>query len=207
MHFLAWRRDLSTRKTAKTDNWFARAVAYLDAVEISPGRYAYRDGATRRYYVVTGTQLERLGRYIEAEIDQRATPWIKIPGGRGYSEWGADTVVFDMPEWWTPAVGLEMLSTQPWRSGRVHKLEKAEILMRWVKQHRDEPTTLLVECLKLPHDFRHCVLIDTVRSGDEKSARDAACDLAHEIPDTLFFDFGQAPRTAAPGGSRKKKAR
>jgi len=193
---------------AKTDSWFARAVAYLDAVEISPGRYAYRDGATHRYYVVTGTQLERLGRYMEAEISQRATPWIKIPGGRGYSEWGADTIVFDMPAWWTPAVGLEVLATQPWRSGRALKHEKAEMLTRWVQQHRNEPTTLLVECLKLPHDYRHCVMIDAIRSGDEVSAREAAGDLAHEIPDTLFSDFGQTPRNPGPEvGSRKKQAR
>jgi hypothetical protein len=172
-------------------------VAYLDAVEISPGRYAYRDGATRRYYVVTGSQLERLGRYIEAQISQRASSR-KVPCAGGYSEWSTDTVAFDMPAWWTPAVGLEVLAAHPWRSDHIAKREKAESLMRWVNEHRYEPTTVLVERLKLPRDFHHCVMIDTIRYDGEESARDTALTLAHEIPDTFSFE--------RDSNSAKKKA-
>jgi hypothetical protein len=172
-------------RNLKTESWFARAVAFLDAVEISPGRYAYRDGTTCRYFVVTGGQLERLGRYIEAEIYQRARP-AKVEGGRGYSDWGADTAVFVMPAWWTPDIGLEALAVHPWSDEQRPEHEKVHNLIRWVRAHPHEATTLLVERLELPRDFHHCVLIDTVRYGAEESAREAAFTLAPEIPTALL---------------------
>jgi hypothetical protein len=184
---LAWREQQLNSRATKTHSWFTRAVAYLDAVEISPGRYAYRDGATRRYYVVTGSQLERLGRYIEAQIKQRATSG-KLPFAGGFAQWGADTIPFDMPAWWTPAVGLDAFAAYPWRGDQIAKREKAENLMRWVNERWDEPTTVLVARLKLPRDYHHCVLVDSIRYDGRESARKAALTLAQEVADTFAFD-------------------
>jgi hypothetical protein len=176
----------------KTHSWLARAVAFLNAVEISPGRYVYRD--THRYYVATGSQLARLGRYLEAQIHQRANPAIAVPGGGGYSEWGEDTATFDMPSWWTPAVGLEALATHPPRNDQTAERKKVSNLIRWVKERNAfEPTTSLVARLKLPHDFEHCELIDTIRYGTAKSARDAARTLASEIGDRSVWDKPNEP--------------
>jgi hypothetical protein len=177
----------------KTHGWLARAIAFLNAVEISPGRYVYRD--THRYYVATGSQLARLGRYLEAQIRQRANPAIAVPGGRGYSEWGVDTATFDMPAWWTPAVGLEALATPPQRNVQTGEHEKAANLIRWVKERNAfEPTTALVARLKLPRDFDHCALIDTIRYDGATSARDAALILASEIVDTSVLDGADEPQ-------------
>jgi hypothetical protein len=181
-------------------------MEYLDAVEITPGRYAYRDGTTRRYYVVTGSQLERLGRYIEAQISQRASPSIAVPYGGGYSEWGADTVAFDMPAWWTPAIGLEVLAAQSQKRGQMAKREKAERLIRWVnKHHPNEPTTVLVARLKLSRDFDHCLMIDTIRYDSEESARNAALTLADEIVDTSVFDVGNETHVLYADFDARKK--
>jgi hypothetical protein len=184
-------------KSPKEESPFARAVAFLDAFEVSPGRYAYRDGASRRYFVVTGGQLERLGRYLEAEIYQRARPWSKVPGGRGYSEWGADTVAFVMPDWWTPENGLDALRRQTARNDRVFEQEKVDSLIRWVRAHPHHATTELVERLKLPHDFHHCVLVDTIRYERDESAREAASALAPKVPDRFAFDDGPKSRPVA----------
>lgn len=83
--------------TASTDS-LSRAIAYLGAVELAPGLYAYRDDATQRHYIVTEDALARLPRYLDAEIDQRATPMIDIPYAGGYSEWCADTAAIEMPD-------------------------------------------------------------------------------------------------------------
>jgi hypothetical protein len=177
----------------KTHGWLARAVAFLNAVEISPGRYVYRD--THRYYVATGSQLARLGRYLEAQIRQRANPAIAVPGGGGYSEWGADTATFDMPAWWTPGVGLEALATPPPRNDRTAEHDKVANLIRWLKaRNAFEPTTALVERLKLPRDFDHCALIDTIRFDSADSARDAALILVSEIVDTSELGGANEPR-------------
>lgn len=177
----------------KTHDWLARAVAFLNAVEISPGRYVYRD--THRYYVATGSQLARLGRYLEAQIRQRANPAIAVPGGGGYSEWGADTATFDMPAWWTPAVGLEALATYSPRDDQTAERKKATNLIRWVKERNAlEPTTALVARLKLPRDFDHCMMIDTIRYGSAKSARDAALTLASEIADRSVLERANEPQ-------------
>jgi hypothetical protein len=181
----------------KTDSWFARAVAFLDAEEVSPGRYAYRDGATRRYFVVTGGQLDRLGRYLEAEIYHRARPWETVQGAGGYAEWGVDVAAFIMPDWWTPDMGLDRLAVHPWRNARRAEREKIEKFMRWIAAHPDVPTTALVERLKLPRNFHHCVMIDTIRFGSEASARDAASTVAREIPDTFAFDESDGPYLSA----------
>jgi hypothetical protein len=177
----------------KTQGWLARAIAFLNAVEISPGRYVYRD--THRYYVATGSQLARLGRYLEAQIRQRANPAVAVPGGGGYSEWGADTATFDMPAWWTPGVGLEALATPPQRNDQTAEHDKAANLIRWVKERNAfEPTTALVERLKLPRDFDHCALIDAIRHDTAESARDAALILVSEIADTSELDGINGPQ-------------
>jgi hypothetical protein len=190
----------------KTHGWLARAIAFLDAVEISPGRYVYRD--THRYYVATGSQLARLGQYLEAQIRQRANPAIAVPGGGGYSEWGADTTTFDMPVWWTPAVGLEALATtlpsgndrtaerrKAQSNDRTAEREQAENLIRWVKErHAFEPTTALVAHLKLPRDFDHCMMIDAIRYDTAKSAHDAALTLAGEITDMSVLERANEPQ-------------
>lgn len=171
----------------KTHGWLARAIAFLNAVEISPGRYVFRD--THRYYVATGSQLARLGQYLEAQIRQRANPAIAVPGGGGYSEWGADTATFDMPDWWTPAVGLEALAASSQRDDPTDEREKAANLIHWVKERNAfEPTTALVARLDLPRDFDHCALIDTIRYGSAELARDAALILASEITDTSVLE-------------------
>ncbi len=171
----------------KTHSPLARAIAFLSAVEISPGRYAYRD--MHRYYIATGSQLARLGRYLEAQIRQRTMPAIALPQGGGYSEWGADTVTFEMPAWWTPAISLEALAMDPARDDRAAERETAEKLIRWVKKRRAfEPTTAIVARLKLRRDFDHCMMIDDIRYGSEKSARAAALTLASEIIDVSLLD-------------------
>jgi hypothetical protein len=177
----------------KTHSWLTRAIAFLNAIEISPGRYVYRD--THRYYVATGSQLARLGQYLEAQIRQRANPAVVVPGGGGYSEWGADTATFDMPAWWTPAVGLEALATPPPRNDQTDERKRAANLIRWAKERNAfEPTTALVARLKLPRDFDHCTLIDTIRYGNAKSARDAALILVGEIVDTSELDGPGEPQ-------------
>ena len=73
-----------------------RAITYLGAVEVAPGRYAYRDDATHRYYVVTADVMERLPQYLDAEDDSHTA------SHGGYSEWCADHLSAAMPRWWRP---------------------------------------------------------------------------------------------------------
>jgi hypothetical protein len=58
-------------------------------------------------------------------------------------------VTFDMPAWWTPAIGPEALATHSPRNDHTAEPEKAASLVRWVKErHPTEPTTALVARLK-----------------------------------------------------------
>lgn len=67
----------------------SRAIALLDATQIAPGRYAYRDDAMRTYYIVDDSALVLLGERLALDSD-------------AYSEWCADTQATEMPAWWTP---------------------------------------------------------------------------------------------------------
>jgi hypothetical protein len=82
-------------KTQATDS-LARAIEILNAVEVAPGRYAYRDDATRRYYVSSEADLCRLAGYLDGAADDGATT------GDAYSRWCADTLSTEMPSWWSP---------------------------------------------------------------------------------------------------------
>lgn len=46
--------------TTRSNDALQQAISYLGAVEVTPGRYAYRDDATRRYYVAGVADLAQL---------------------------------------------------------------------------------------------------------------------------------------------------
>ena len=76
------------------------AIDYLGAIEVAPGRYAYRDDATRRYYVV---DADDLGGLYDYDDDGQLLP-IDAPRSTHaqYSVWCADTQATEMPSWWAP---------------------------------------------------------------------------------------------------------
>lgn len=73
-----------------TTDALASAIKSLDATEVAPGKYAHRDDTTRRYYIVSAADMERLPEYL---LDDPA---------QGYSGWCADTPSAEMATWWTP---------------------------------------------------------------------------------------------------------
>ena len=104
-----------------------RAITYLGATEVAPGRYAYRDDATHRYYVVTADVMERLPQYLDAEDDSHTA------SHGGYSEWCADTQAVEMPAWWTPE------RREAWRmtcdGGHVGARDASERFAAWPAEH------------------------------------------------------------------------
>lgn len=70
-----------------------RAAEFIDAVEVGDG-WAHYDDATRKYWVCTSAQLERLVSYLDNEDPEvRRSP---------YSHWCASVSSREMPDGWEP---------------------------------------------------------------------------------------------------------
>lgn len=73
-----------------------RAAAHVNAVQISPLRWAHRDDGTRTWWVVTSKQLRLLGEMLRKHTDA------ECPEGDVYSEWCSRTSAKEMPRDWSP---------------------------------------------------------------------------------------------------------
>lgn len=74
-----------TTKTIKN------AIAYLEATQISPRRWAYYATETRRWYKLTRADLEALALMLNDDGP-----------GYAYGQWCSDGYGTEMPESWTP---------------------------------------------------------------------------------------------------------
>lgn len=72
-----------------------RAIEHLEAIQISPRRWAHYDAADRSWWKISQTDLEILGRMMR-------DPQIGL--GVAYSEWCAAGYGSRLPDGWTPPV-------------------------------------------------------------------------------------------------------
>ncbi len=71
-----------------------RAAKEIDATELDDGRWAHRDDAMGRWYVVTADELAELCDYLDHDDEQISKD--------AYSHWCAGTSAEEMPRGWSP---------------------------------------------------------------------------------------------------------
>lgn len=81
-------------ETESEEERVKRAAAKLDATELADGRWAHRDDAMGRWYVVSASDLSELCDYLDDEDEQISRD--------AYSHWCAGTSAQEMPKDWTP---------------------------------------------------------------------------------------------------------
>ena len=72
-----------------TQNQFSKAIEYLGAVEVAPGRYAYQQNPSAPWRTFDSDALCNLALNLG-------------PGGKGYGPWAFTLEYAEMPAWWTP---------------------------------------------------------------------------------------------------------
>lgn len=71
-----------------------RAADYIDAVELSDGRWAHYDNETSTWWIVTADELAELTIYLDSDDETVSSD--------AYSHWCAGGTGSEMPKGWTP---------------------------------------------------------------------------------------------------------
>lgn len=121
------REKIATSNSSDNPPALARALEYLAAVEVAPGRYAHYDVGEHRYYVVDERALARLAERIEecdrldaAAGDEIAKTHAAAARCNLYLVWYRETDSVEMPLWWSPTrrEAWCLTSSLPWPHGR-----------------------------------------------------------------------------------------